>query len=282
MSEARGPGQPEDPLLVLKIGGSLVSDKRTEDDLSTAAVTRWAGLVADLATAAPGRCVLVAGGGAIGHGAVRDCPEGGLAALRLTEATFAVKTVWAQAMRAAGVHALPLQVAALAGIDGDEPRLHWPGVFEVLHRGVLPVLSGDVVLTVDGRWQVLSSDRVPELLLAHARQPVRVVMLTNVPGLLRDARDEHSVVPYVDPERLADVEAVLWPGEAWDTTDAMAGKLRALARMALRGAEGFVLRGDPGLADLRFLLDAVEDWPEHVRFTRVARDQLAKGGRCDL
>jgi isopentenyl phosphate kinase len=92
-----------DRFLVLKIGGSLVSDKKGSGHIDDELVGAYAAMVADLARARPGRIVLVAGGGAFGHGAVRHLdPADHFAAIALTEATFRVKWVWTTALRACG------------------------------------------------------------------------------------------------------------------------------------------------------------------------------------
>lgn len=56
---AGGHGAPR--TVVVKVGGSLVSDKRTDHDIDEAAVRDYAELVADLVRSHPGRVVFVAG-----------------------------------------------------------------------------------------------------------------------------------------------------------------------------------------------------------------------------
>ncbi|QNP75036.1 hypothetical protein IAG44_40235 [Streptomyces roseirectus] len=277
-------------LLVLKVGGSLVSDKRADDGIDAAALAGYARQIAALVRARPGRVVFVAGGGAFGHGAVRELrPDDPFTALELTRATFTVKWAWVDALRGAGVAAMPLQVAALAwdrrpaGRVGDaDPRTVGAGTGEevqadrtvlrkVLAAGAVPVLSGDCVLAADGRLRILGSDHVPGLLLGAGFGRVRIVTLTDVAGVLADGPDGTEVVPFVDPDAPDAAHDLVWESASWDTSDAMHGKLRALTSHARRGGECLILRGDPDGTDLTHLLAPLTDWPPTLPHTLITR-----------
>jgi isopentenyl phosphate kinase len=260
-----------DRCLVLKIGGSLVSDKKGNRHIDHDLVAAYSAMVADLVALAPGRVVLVAGGGAFGHGAVRGLdPDDPFAALDLTEATFQVKWAWAKALRAVGVRAMPLQLAAVTTLDDGEGRVQGEVLCRLLRHGMLPVLSGDCLLNEHGVLEVFGSDRVPSLVLDAVSDRVRIVTLTDVPGVLLDGPDGDRVLPYIDPDDPSEAFAATWDNSAWDTSGAMAGKLHELIAFARRGAECFITRGNPAEGSLRFLLDPAEQWPAGIRHTRIA------------
>ncbi|MFM9443298.1 hypothetical protein [Streptomyces acidiscabies] len=277
-------------LLVLKVGGSLVSDKRADDGIDTVALAGYARQIAGLVRERPGRVVFVAGGGAFGHGAVRELrADDPFSALELTRATFTVKWAWVSALRDAGVTALPLQVAALAwdrqpaGRVGDaDPRTVGAGTGEevdadrmvlrkLLDADAVPVLSGDCVLAADGRLRVLGSDHVPGLLLDAGFGRVRIVTLTNVSGVLADGPDGTEVVPFVDPDAPDTAHDLVWESASWDTSDAMHGKLRALTSHARRGGECLIMRGDPNAPTLTHLFEPIAAWPPALPHTLIAR-----------
>ncbi|QZZ33184.1 hypothetical protein [Streptomyces sp. ST1015] len=277
-------------LLVLKVGGSLVSDKRADDGIDADALAGYARQVAGLVRERPGRVVFVAGGGAFGHGAVRELrADDPFTALELTRATFTVKWAWVNALRDAGVAAMPLQVAALAwdrrpaGRVGDaDPRTVGAGTGEeveadrtvlrkLLDAGAVPVLSGDCVLAADGRLRILGSDHVPGLLLDAGFGRVRIVTLTNVSGVLADGPAGTEVVPFVDPDAPGTAHDLVWESASWDTSDAMHGKLRALTSHARRGGECLIMRGDPDTPTLTHLFAPVAAWPPALPHTLIAR-----------
>ncbi len=260
----------EAPFLVVKIGGSLVSDKQAGRHLDTLAVKKYATAVAHLVRHRPGRVVFVAGGGSFGHGAVRGLDTSSdFAAVDLTEATFAVKWAWVMAFREAGLDAVPLQVAAMTLFEGAGTCTDGRVLRRLLEEGALPVLSGDSVLDESGQLRVLGSDHVPSVVIDVVPGPWRVVTLTDVPGVLLDGPDGKEVLPHVDPHDPSLAFASVWGTAAWDTSGAMAGKLDALTAHARRGAECLIMRGDPD-ADLSHLLVDVDEWSPALLHTRIS------------
>ncbi|MFJ8883241.1 hypothetical protein ACIRJR_07495 [Streptomyces sp. NPDC102402] len=258
--------------LVVKVGGSLVSDKRTDDHLDAEALRDYAAQIADLVRTFPGRTVFVAGGGALGHGAVRDLDAADdFAVLGLTHATFAVKWAWVTAFREAGIRALPLQVAAMCSDGPEGTSADLTLVRELLGKGVLPVLSGDCILTRDGGLRILGSDHVPGVLVDDALAPVRIVTLTDVPGILTGTGPHSSVLARVSADDPAPAHDLVWETAAWDTSGAMHGKVDALVAHARRGAECVITRGDRSAGSLRHLLAPMDRWPEDLPHTLITR-----------
>ncbi|MBF4619272.1 hypothetical protein ITJ44_14440 [Clavibacter sp. VKM Ac-2873] len=263
--------------LIVKVGGSLVSTKQTDDDLDLGAVARYARIVADLHRRHPGHVVFVAGGGSIGHGAVRGIDVGDAwSAWRLTEATFRVRWAWTEAFRALGVDAMSLQPSAWCAFDDARPGgVHADG--HVLRRclagGVLPVLSGDAVLAPGGGVRILGSDAVPMAVIDALEGPWRVLLLTNVDGYLAYADadpDQRRIVAHMTPGEATGF-ALRTSVAATDTSGGMAGKLRSLAGFARRGAEGFILNGSRCSGLEAWAGAEVEDWPSGIPFTAVSR-----------
>jgi isopentenyl phosphate kinase len=260
--------------VVVKIGGSLVSEKNRAGHLDADELGRYADLLADLWRAAPGRVALVAGGGAIGHGAVRHLAAGDpFASLDLTSATFTVKWAWTQALRARGVRCFPVQVGAICVLRDDVVIPQTAVIDELLRAGALPVLSGDCVMTHGGELRIFGSDRVPAIFLGGVRagRHVRIAVLTDVPGVLADGPGGSRSIPYLHPDHLDAVTDLLWPAAAHDTSGAMAGKVEALGGLAGTGAECLILKGDPRAGDLRFLLDPAARWAPERPHTRICR-----------
>lgn len=259
------------PFLILKIGGSLFSDKAAHRHVDIRSIERYSRLVAELALAAPGRVALVVGGGSFGHGAVREAsPEDPLGILQLTEANFALKWIWVGALRAAGARAVPLQLTAMCLCENADVSVYTNVVGRALAVSFLPVLSGDCLIDAHGTLQLCGSDRVPQVLLQCVQPPVRVVVLTDTPGILV-RRGSTAVLPSVDPNEPSAAFRAAWSGRRNDTTAGMVGKLEALVEIARLGAECFIMKGHPDARSLAHLLEPVETWPADEPWTRIAR-----------
>jgi isopentenyl phosphate kinase len=258
-----------DLFLVLKIGGSLVSEKDRYRHADRAAIRDFARLVAQLSQHAPGRIALVVGGGSFGHGAVRALRPGDAhGALDLTEAMFTQKWMWAEALRDEGVGAVPLQLTAMCTLDDGQARFSGEVVSRILSLGLVPIVSGDCLVCDDGAIRVFGSDNVPQLLLSVAPPPIRIVALTDVAGIVSRSQDG-GVLREVDPDQPDEAFESLWPSAEGDTTGGMEGKLRALVECAKDGAECVILKGDAKAETLLFLLDEPNDWPSEITYTRI-------------
>ncbi len=264
--------QSQEQILAIKIGGSLFSDKSIEGSLDKAAIAEYASVVADLFRSSPGRVVFITGGGAVGHGALRNLDESDpFASIPLTKALADVRWAWTEAMVQERVPALPLQLGAMSVLTGDGRfSVKADTIREVLQSRALPVLSGDSVLGMDGRLHGLSSDRVPEFLMHALDTPIRVVSVTDVPGILLDGPNGNETLRYVDPKRPDQAYEALWPKSRWDTTGGFKTKLDALIACAASGAECFILKGTTENGGLRHLLSPFQQWPTEVRCTRIA------------
>ncbi len=258
-------------VVAVKVGGSLFSDKNAGLSLNRDVIAVYAKTLAALAQCHPGRVIVISGGGADVHRLIRErSRSGGFSLLRLTHETAQVRWVWADALTEAGVNAFPLQLAAMCGAAADSAEIHMDMVRALLRHGAVPVLSADCVLGSDGSLRCLSSDRIPELLLTVFSARMRVVALTDVPGIITGGSRGTAVMREVDAANPAPAYDALWEAGHWDATGAMRGKLDALVACARRGAECFIMPGRPPLPDLEFLFEETAAWPTDLEFSRIA------------
>ena len=242
--------------VVLKLGGSVVTEKDAEETVDDAALDRAAGAVGvALADGAVDRLVVVHGGGSFGH------PHAAARGVSRTEGTTdaaAVRAVHAAMGRLndavvarladRGVPAVPVHPlsAAARNADGDLSLDPAP-VATLLGEGFVPVLHGDVVAHAGRGATVLSGDELVAH-LAGALGADRVGLCSAVPGVL-DA--DGAVVERV--RAVDEVADALGASDATDVTGGMAGKVRALLALDapafvfdLDGLSAFLAGGEPG------------------------------------
>jgi isopentenyl phosphate kinase len=215
-------------VIVLKLGGSVVTEKDRPETVDEAALQR----AAEAVGAAEEDLVLVHGGGSFGHHhadahgvtpteGTRD-PEAVLAVhramCRLNEAVVA-------ALRDAGAPAVPVHPLSAGHRDAGGALSYPAGAVEtLLGEGFLPVLHGDGVAHEGAGVTVLSGDELVASLAASLAAD-RVGLCSTVPGVLDETGD---VVDRVD--RLADVPE-LAGSDATDVTGGMAGKVGTLLEL---------------------------------------------------
>jgi isopentenyl phosphate kinase len=211
---------------VLKLGGSVITDKDRRETLDGPSLDA----AADAVAAHADDLVVVHGGGSFGHPHAADhgvsTTEGTHDAAGALAVHTAMKTLngfVVRRLQERGVEALPVHPlsAAARGADGDLTLATAP-VRTLLDEGFLPVLHGDGVAHAGAGVTVLSGDEVV-VHLARALGADRVGVCSTVPGVL-DAAGE--VVPRI--EAVEDVADALGGSDSTDVSGGMAGKVRAL------------------------------------------------------
>jgi len=238
-------------MIVLKLGGSVITEKDRPETLDGPALDRAADAVAD----ADADLVVVHGGGSFGHHhaeehgvSTTDGTHDADGALAIHGAMTTLNRFVVSRLRERDVPALPVHPLSAASRN-DVARLSLPTeqVATMLGEGFVPVLHGDVIAHAGEGVTVLSGDEIVTHVAAELDAD-RVGVCSTVPGVL-DADGE--VIDRV--EAFPEVADALGGSEATDVSGGMAGKVRellALKRPAsvfdLGGLDGFLAGEEPG------------------------------------
>jgi isopentenyl phosphate kinase len=216
---------------VLKLGGSVITEKdeaETVDDAALSAAAAAVGGAVDSDDSAG--FVVVHGGGSFGH---HHAAEHGVSSTAGTHDDAAVRAIHGamkrlnaavvDALVEAGVHAVPVHPLSCASRD-EAGTLALPAtqVERLLGEGFVPVLHGDVIAHEGVGATVLSGDDIV-VSLAASLGASRVGLCSTVAGVLDDRGNVVSEITAFD-----EVADVLGDSEATDVTGGMAGKVRTL------------------------------------------------------
>ncbi|WP_436344367.1 isopentenyl phosphate kinase [Natronorubrum sp. FCH18a] len=217
-------------MIVLKLGGSVITDKDRPETLDGEALERAAAAVADAVVEGTENLVIVHGGGSFGH---HNASKRGVsttagthdaaAALEIHGAMKTLNQFVLTRLLERDVHAIPVHPFS-AGHRDEEGRLELPTgqVETLLEEGFVPVLHGDMIAHAGAGATVVSGDElVAEL--ARDLEADRIGLCSTVPGVLDD---DDAVIERISAYE--DVEAVLGASDATDVTGGMAAKVRAL------------------------------------------------------
>ncbi|QPV62288.1 isopentenyl phosphate kinase family protein [Halosimplex litoreum] len=238
---------------VLKLGGSVVTEKASPETVDDAALARAAEAVADF----DGDLVLVHGGGSFGHHAAAErgvTAESGTRsaadARAIHDAMGRLNAAVLDALHEAGVAALPVRPLSLASRDADgDLSLPTRSVAAMLAEGFVPVLHGDGVVQSGAGVTVTSGDDLVVALAEDGGLDVdRVGLCSTVPGVLDG---DGEVIERI--ERFADAADALGGSDATDVTGGMAAKVEKLLALGApahvfgpEGLDAFVAGGSPG------------------------------------
>lgn len=255
MSDTSG----SDNLTILKLGGSVITDKETPETVDNDALAAAVEAIAESAAinheSNEANLLIVHGGGSFGH---VHASEHGVSTTEGTRDPAAVTAIHSAMKRlngvvvdrlhAAGVAAVPVHpLSAVARDDDAAVSLPTAAVGGLRAEGFVPVLHGDVIAHAGEGVTVLSGDELVTG-LAERLDAARVGLCSTVPGVLDSEGDVIDSI--TDFESVA---AALGDSDSTDVSGGMAGKveeLLALARPARifgPDAVGAFLAGDaPG------------------------------------
>jgi isopentenyl phosphate kinase len=218
----------DDRVTVVKLGGSILSDKTVDFSYRGAVVKSLAKVMAS----SEQKVVVVHGGGAFGHPVAKRfhlsssrpsaSPEGVSETRRVM---FELDARVCESLIAGGVEPYafsPFPLLAAAGKKG----VSW--LEEMLRSGLTPVTFGDVVQTKGG-FKILSGDTI-SLALSRSLRASRCIFVMDVDGILDP---EGRVIRYVDRGRVRG----LLGRRSSDATGGIGFKVSEALRIASSGTE---------------------------------------------
>lgn len=238
-------------LTFVKLGGSLLTDKRRPESLRRDLLQRLAREVSEAAARLPGALVVGHGSGSFGHVSARDFRiHEGISSTEQLPGVSRTQDLAARlhrhvvaALLEAG--ALPFSFApssALFFSDGRPAGALVEPMVGALGLGLLPVVYGDVVMDRRRGAAICSTELAFERLAAglaeHGWKVSRVLWLGETDGVYDD---QGATLPTITSRR----EAAAHAGSAAgiDVTGGMRHRLESALRLAQLGATSWILDG---------------------------------------
>lgn len=235
-------------MILVKLGGSVITDKSRLRTFREENVSRLAGEIAR----AGKEVILVHGAGSYGHvvadryklqhGYVEDRQLKGVG--EVMEDVRDLNTKVMRVLMSKGLIGVSIPPSVAAELDnGTLVGLDIPVFERYLNLGIMPVTFGDITLDRSRRFGICSGDQLMERLAQHFR-PVSVVFCTDVDGV-------YSSDPSTNPdarliERVDARTLDILPRESRyvDVTGSIHGKIECMLRMASNCDDCIVLNGN--------------------------------------
>lgn len=225
-------------LIILKLGGSVVTDKRVPFFFRREVVEAIGGVLRRVGEP----LVLIHGGGSFGHPVAKRYGLGARTVRVDPSAVFEIRTAMSElhanvvsALSSAGV--LTYSIAPHCFIDSNAEQVE-KLFLPVIENGLVPITYGDVVLR-EGGARIVSGDEIA-VKLALCLRPARVVFAIDVNGILAVAPDGSlEVLRELRPGALPRLFGEL----GVDVTGGIGGKLERAFAISEKGIEVRIVNG---------------------------------------
>jgi isopentenyl phosphate kinase len=240
-------------LHLLKLGGSLITDKTKPGTVRADVLARLAGEIADVWREGAMPLILGHGSGAFGH--VPAKKYGTRQGVQTPDQWRGFAEVWREAdllnrhvvdaLWQAGLPAIRFAVSGSTGSRaGRVAAWELTPLRAALEAGVLPVVYGDVVFDQAWGGTILSTEDIFAH-LARELHPVRVLNAGIEEGVWADYPACTRLISEITSANFAEVAPALGGSSATDVTGGMASKVQEMLGLAavVPGLEGWVFSG---------------------------------------
>ncbi len=240
-------------VILVKLGGSLITDKTRPESPRTEVIERLAGEIARAAPGLSGRLIIGHGSGSFGHVAARryGLAQGIRSADQLPgvsitqERAAALHRIVTGALAAAG--ALPFSIApssCVVSAGGMPATLHDEPIRLALDQGLLPVVYGDVVTDRDRGISICSTERLFDLLarrLPESGLAVRRVLWLGETDGVWDASGR--TIPKISAKTFQHARQAIGAPAGADVTGGMLHRVETALGLAHLGIPSLILNG---------------------------------------
>jgi isopentenyl phosphate kinase len=222
-------------LIILKIGGSVITDKDSVSVAKKDEIDRISKEIAAFKKEIKQALILVHGAGSFGHPHALEHLSKGFNAngVYLTHISVkALNSMVVDSLYKAGLNALPVHPLSSCLLEnGNIIEFQIAPIKLMLERDIVPVLHGDVVMDRVLGAAVLSGDRiVPHLAAVTAASGIGAG--SNVDGVLDD---KGEVIKKITPHSFVDMKKDIMGAKAPDVTGGMLGKVSELVELSKKG-----------------------------------------------
>jgi isopentenyl phosphate kinase len=238
--------KPLSELILLKLGGSVITDKTRPMTARLEVIERLAHEIKNALDERGDdlRLIIGHGSGSFGHdvaakyqthrGAVR--PDSWLGFAEVAAAAAELNNLVMQALRQAGVPAIKFQPSASTRTRGEQLMYFetFP-IKEMLRHGLTPVVYGDVSVDANQGMSIVSTEKLFDN-LARELSPDRIVLCGQVDGVYDAdplANPAARLFDIIDSSNWAEVEARLGGSHGVDVTGGMFSKVREMYHLTL-------------------------------------------------
>jgi len=247
----------EDKIILVKIGGSVITDKSRPFKDNARVIDRIADEIHASRELLNAKLIIGHGGGSYPHpianqfhvndGIFKSDPRG---VVLVQEAASFLNKLVIRSLINAGENAISIQPSASI-ISDTSGIIKWDlGVMKrMINLGFLPVIYGDVVMDLDQGYRIISTEQLFFYLSKHF--PIqKIVIGTDVDGVLNYSSVDLKKYDYITPDIWQKISRSVEGSRNIDVTGGMKSKVEILIQMAKDGIISEIVNAyQPGILE---------------------------------
>ena len=250
-------------VILLKLGGSLITEKSQKETARPEVIARLAGEIARAAARIPERLVLGHGSGSFGHVAAKEhgvatglSSPAQLPGISLTqERAAALHREVIGKLLAAGLAPFSIAPSSCLIFKGGKPDLAIKPLLLALKNGLMPVVYGDVVMDLDQGVAICSTERMLEILshqlISHDLAVRRALWLGETDGVYDG---QGRTIPRLSADNFEEALESIGSPAGTDVTGGMRHRVETALALTRLGIRSLLLNGlTPGLLERALL-----------------------------
>ncbi len=227
-------------LIILKIGGSVITDKASaEPKARLDVIKRIAQEISDAYNGRNFSLIIIHGAGSYGHQIVKRTgidkgiknEEQALAFAETQRLQNELDCIFTKILIDGGIPAIPCQASAHAILrKGKIVKMDTEAISGFLEVGLIPVLYGVPAYDIEQGCSILSGDQIAPF-LAKKLKAGKIIHGTNVDGIFTKDPNKSSdakLIPLIDKSNIKQVKKMLTGSAHTDVTGGMFGKVMEL------------------------------------------------------
>ncbi len=210
---------------VVKIGGSVITNKSKPFSLRHNIIKNIAREIALAYSKCKSKIVLIHGGGSFGHYIVKE--HGGLNTMESILQTIwymrELNMIFTDYLHYYNVPGIPMDTHSIAFIDDGKLEINIKPIRKAINNNFIPILYGDIIFT-DSIPTILSGDEIAWYLAKELR-PSRLLFATSVKGIYdKDPSKERAkLLNLISLKEIKDID--VGKSHGYDVTGGMKKKL---------------------------------------------------------
>ncbi len=232
---------PDENLIFIKLGGSLITDKNTPNTARREVISNLATEIKRASSQLSKLKIIIGhGSGSFGHSAGDkyqtrtgvSTPQGWEGFLEVWQAAHALDQIVLEYCQSAGLPVVTFPPSASV-MTTDRKFLHWNlfPLIAALNAGLTPLVMGDVVFDQQLGGTILSTEEVFVYLAQHL-QPCKILLAGIEPGVWEDYPDCKKIIPRITNISQINITNSLQGSASIDVTGGMKTKAELMFKLA--------------------------------------------------